>query len=96
VADGLSVAKIHILLGRRGVEVPYRTPSRFAVSRCEAERAKLTVRVVDPPPGQELQVDFGRMGLVLAGEHKKICYALIFTACWSRHCYVHLCFSQPL
>ncbi|HAW11692.1 MAG TPA: IS21 family transposase [Chloroflexi bacterium] len=94
VADGLTVTKVHVLLGRRGVEVPYRTLSRFAVERCGAGRAKLTVRVVDPPPGQELQVDFGRMGLVPAGEHKKVCYALIFTACWSRHCYVHLCFSQ--
>jgi hypothetical protein len=34
------------------------------------------VAVADPEPGQELQVDFGRMGLLPAGERKKVCHAL--------------------
>jgi hypothetical protein len=71
VEDGLNVKKIHDLLARQGVAVPYRTLARFATERCGAGRPGLTVAVADPGPGQELQVDFGRMGLLSAGEHKK-------------------------
>lgn len=93
--DGdLNVKKIHDLLGRQGVQVPYRTLARFAVERCGAGRNTTTVPVADPEPGQELQVDFGRMGLLPAGERKKVCHALVFTACSSRHCFIWLTFSQ--
>ena len=68
VTDGLTVVKIGILLQRRGVVVPHRTLARFAVERCGAGRRKTTVRVTDPPPGTELQVDFGRLGLVRDGD----------------------------
>jgi len=94
VEDGLNVKKIHDLLARQGVAVPYRTLARFAVERCGAGGKALTVAVVDPEPGQEVQVDFGRMGLLSAGERKKVCHGLIFTACSSRHCFVWLTFSQ--
>ena len=94
VEQGLTVAKIGVLLARRGTEVPYRALVRFAVERCDAGKQRLTVRVADPAPAQELQVDYGRMGLVPDGERRRVCYALILTACYSRHCYVHLCFSQ--
>jgi transposase len=94
VNKDLTVAKMHQLLVRRGVNVPYRTLVRFAVERCGAGKNRITVRVVDPPPGTELQVDFGRMGLLPDGERNRVCHALIFTACWSRHCYVWICFSQ--
>jgi transposase len=41
-------------------------------------------------------VDFGRMGLVFDAERgrRRVCWALIFTACYSRHCFVWLSFSQ--
>lgn len=94
VDQGLTVTKVHDLLGRKGVQVPYRTLVRFAVERCGAGRKTTTVPVADPEPGQELQVDFGKMGLLPAGEHKKVCYALIFTACSSRHCFIWLTFHQ--
>jgi len=94
VEEGLNLKKIHDLLARQGVHVPYRTLARFAVERCGAGKRATTVPVADPEPGKELQVDFGRMGLLPAGERKKVCYALIFTACSSRHCFVWLCFSQ--
>ena len=85
VAKDLTVVKIGILLARRGVVVPHRTLARFAVERCGAGRRSTTVRVDDPPPGVELQVDFGRLGLVADGERRRVCWALIFTACFSRH-----------
>jgi transposase len=94
VGQGLTVVKIGVLLGRRGVVVPHRTLARFAVQRCGAGRRSTTVRVDDPPPGVELQVDFGRLGLVADGERRRVCWALIFTACFSRHCFVWPTFNQ--
>ena len=90
----LTVVKIGILLARRGVVVPHRTLARFAVQRCGAGRRTTTVRVDDPPPGVELQVDFGRLGLVADGERRRVCWALIFTACFSRHHFVWPTFRQ--
>lgn len=94
VNDGLTVVKIGGLLKRRGVEVPHRTLARFAVQRCGAGRRKTTVRVNDPPPGTELQVDFGRLGLVADGDKRRVCHGLIFTACFSRHMFVWPTFVQ--
>jgi len=94
VKQDLTVVKIGILLTRRGVVVPHRTLARFAVERCGAGRRSTTVRVDDPPPGVELQVDFGRLGLVADGERRRLCWALIFTACFSRHHFVWPTFNQ--
>jgi transposase len=94
VQQDLTVVKIGILLARRGVVVPHRTLARFAVERCGAGRRSTTVRVDDPPPGVECQVDFGRLGLVADGERRRVCWALIFTACFSRHCFVWPTFHQ--
>ena len=94
VKDGLTVVKIGVLLERKGVVVPHRTLARFAVERCGAGRRLLTVRVDDPPPGSELQVDFGRLGLVPDGDKNRVCQALVFTACFSRHQFVWPTFAQ--
>jgi transposase len=92
--DDLTVTKIGILLARRGVVVPPRTLARFCVERCGAGRRTVTVRVTDPPPGRELQVDFGRLGLVPDGEKRRVCHGLIFTAVYSRHQFVWPTFLQ--
>ncbi len=94
VKEDLTVVKIGALLRRRGVEVPHRTLARFAVERCGAGRRRTTVRVDDPPPGTECQVDFGRLGLVPDGERRRVCQGLIFTACYSRHQFVWPTFRQ--
>ena len=94
VGEDLTVVKIGILLSRRGVVVPHRTLARFAVERCGAGRRSTTVRVDDPPPGVELQVDFGRLGMVPDGDRRRVCQALIFTACFSRHQFVWPTFTQ--
>ena len=91
----LTVTKIGILLARRGVVVPHRTLARFCVERLgTSKRATTTVRVDDPPPGSELQVDFGRLGLVADGDRQRVCQGLIFTACYSRHQFVWPTFAQ--
>ena len=92
--DGLTVVKVGILLERKGVVVPPRTLARFAVERCGAGKRTTTVRVDDPPPGTELQVDFGKLGLVPDGDRRRVCHGLIFTACFSRHQFVWPTFAQ--
>jgi transposase len=99
VDDGLRLTKIAELLARRGVAgVPYRTLHRFAVERCGFGHRDVTVRVADGEPGVECQVDFGRMGLMFdrVGGRRRVVWALIFTACYSRHCFVWLSFRQRL
>jgi transposase len=98
VEDKLTVKKAHELLERRGVVVPERTLHRYALEVLGVSRAnrRTTVRVADGEPGAELQVDFGRMGLLPdpATGRQRVCWALIFTACYSRHSYVQLGFRQ--
>ena len=95
--DELTVTKVGTLLARQGVVVPGRTLRRFATEVSGPRRGRgTTVRVADGEPGDELQVDFGRMGLLFDPEtgRNRVCHALIFTACYSRHCFVWLSFSQ--
>jgi transposase len=98
VRQGLSVVKIGVLLERRGVVVPYRTLHRFCVERCGFGRTAVTVRVADGEPGVECQLDFGYLGMLadpVTRRQRKV-HALIFTACYSRHMFVWLSFTQTL
>jgi transposase len=99
VKQGLTVVKIGVLLERQGVAVPYRTLHRFCAERCGYGRtAATTVRVADGEPGMECQLDFGYLGLLadpVSGRQRKV-HALIFTACYSRHMFVWLSFTQTL
>ena len=95
VEGGVPVVKIGILLARQGVVVAERTPHRFAAGPCGGK--KLTTPVDDGPPGSELQVDFGDLGLIPAGESpRRKLRALVFTACFSRYMFVYLTFSKTL
>jgi len=96
--DKLSIVKVEQLLTRRGVNVPYRTLHRFAVQRCGFRPKDTTVRVLDGEPGVECQIDFAQMGFILdpdTGKKHRV-HALIFTACYSRHMFVWLTYSQTL
>ena len=56
------------------------------------------MRVADGEPGAECQLDFGYLGLIadpVTGRQRKV-HALIFTACYSRHMFVWLSFTQTL
>lgn len=96
--DGLTVVKVHDLLGRRGVVVPQRTLHRYALEACDVGRGRrgTTVRVNDGEPGQECQIDFGRLGLVSdpGTGRQRVCHALIFTPVVSRYSFVWLTFRQ--
>lgn len=96
---GLRLTKVHQLLQRRGVDVPYSSLHRFAVQHCGfADRRRVTVRMADCEPGEVAQVDFGRLGLVPDPEadRQRVLHALIVTLIHSRHQYVHVCHSQRL
>ncbi len=98
VDEGLTVVKTHELLARQGIAVPQRSVHRYALEVLGVGRSarRSTVPVADGEPGGELQVDFGRMGLIFdsGSGRRRVCWALIFTACYSRHCFVWLSFNQ--
>lgn len=98
VKTDLQLTNIHGKLTRRGVDVPYRTLHRFAAEQCGFGRRQPTLRVADGEPGVECQVDFGRLGLLADPEsgRRRALHALIFTAVFSRHVFVHLSFGQTL
>jgi transposase len=97
VDEELKLTKVHELLERRiGPVVPYRTLHRFARSELGFGRKESTVRVDDGEPGQELQIDFGRLGYLFEperGRNRRL-WALILTACYSRHQFVWPTFHQ--
>jgi hypothetical protein len=98
VAEGLTVVKAGELLTRRGICVPERTLHRYALETLGVGRSARgsTVRVADGEPGVEVQIDFGKMGLIADPEsgRRRVCQALIFTAVYSRHSFVWLTFTQ--
>src|SRR6266852_5002742 len=95
VEGDVPVVKIGILLARQGVVVAERTLHRFAAERCGGP--KLTTPVDDGPPGGELQIDFGDLGLIPAGDgRRRKLRALVFTACFSRYMFAYLTFSMTL
>jgi transposase len=67
------------------------------VSRLEGARPQVTVRI-EVKPGDEAQVDFGYVGLLLdpaTGRQRKA-WAFVMTLSWSRHMYVEFVFDQTV
>jgi transposase len=98
IEQGVTLTKAHVLLERRAVVVPYRTLHRYAVTELGFGRRRPTVPVADGDPGVELQVDFGRLGLVPdpARGTRRVTHGLIFTAVYSRHVFVFPTHRQTL
>jgi transposase len=97
VEEDLTAKKIHELLERRGVGAPLRTTQRYVAEVCGRTRGQgPTVRVADGEPGDECQVDFGRLGLLFDADagRNRVVHALLFTACYSRHQFLWLTFRQ--
>lgn len=94
--EELTLTKVHVLLRRRGCTVPYRTLHRYCVAELGFGRDRSTVRVADCEPGQEVQVDYGRMGLLfdLFRQRRRVAWCLIFTSVFSRHMFCWLTFEQ--
>jgi transposase len=91
----LRLTKVHVLLGRMGVEVSYPTLRRYVMKELEWRRPAVTVRVDDPPAGQEAQLDFGRMGRVTFMDGTcRVLWALVLVLSRSRHMFVWPTFVQ--
>lgn len=95
---GLRLTKVHILLTRHGVQVPYSSLYRFAVKHCQFGGQRSTVRMAEVAPGEVVEIDFGRLGLVYDAtvDRRRRLWALIVTLVHSRHQYIHTTFSQKL
>lgn len=94
---GLQLTKVHQLLARHGVRVPYSSLHRFAVKQCGfGARGRITVRMADVPPGELAEVDFGRLGRVWdpITARRRTAWALVVVLVHSRHQYGHVTFSQ--
>jgi transposase len=93
----LRLTKVHTLLVRdHGLRASYDTLWRWARQELSWRERPSTVRVDDPPPGQEAQIDFGCMGLIVdaeTGRRRKL-WALIVTLAMSRYQFVWPTFRQ--
>jgi transposase len=91
----LTLVRVRELLARDGSDVAYTTLRRWARVELGYGRRTPTVRVDDPPAGEESQVDFGLMGYVTApdGRRRKL-HVLIVTLPMSRYQFVWPTFVQ--
>jgi transposase len=92
----LKLTKVLDLLTRRGVEVTYPTLRRFVIAELGWHKRMPTVRVDDSPPGDEVQIDYGKMGRLrddATGKMRDL-WALIVTLTFSRFMFVMPMFSQ--
>ena len=98
-ADRLQVTRILELLLERGCEVSYTSLRRFIQHRNWGRRRNLgTVRMADTAPGEVVELDFGRLGLIHdpgTGRRRTV-WALLLVLGYSRHCFVWPTFSQTL
>lgn len=88
-ARPLRLVRVHELLAREEVAVSYTTLRRYARRELGWRKQQPTVRLNDPAPGQEAQIDFGLMGTISDedGQARKL-YALIVTLSSSRYTFV--------
>lgn len=93
----LRLVRVHELLQRDGVAVAYTTLRRFAHEQLGWRERKVTVRVEDPPPGEEAQIDFGEMGFVVDADGKKRkLWVLVVSLSMSRYMFVWPTLNQTL
>jgi len=93
----LKLTKILTLLVRNhNVEASYDTLRRYVIQELGWGQKESTIRLEDPPAGQEAQVDFGKMGMIVESEtgRKRMLWALVITLSFSRYQFVWPTFSQ--
>lgn len=93
----LRLSKIHTLLARdHDLHASYDTLWRYAHEELAWREKPSTVRVDDPPPAQEAQIDFGKMGTIVDAEtgRRRTLWALIVTLSFSRYQFVWPTFRQ--
>ncbi len=96
IEQGLRLSRIHALLTREGTTVTYATLRRYVMRELGWGKPQSTVRLDDPPAGQEAQVDFAEMGRVHDPDTGRVrrLWVLIVTLSMSRYSFVWPTFSQ--
>lgn len=94
--ERVRLSKIRRLLHRRGIDVPYSTLHRFAVSELDFGRRAPTIPVADGKPGEEIHIDTGWMTQLEPDERgrRRRFRAWIFTPHLSRYRFVYPCFEE--
>jgi len=93
----LRLSKVHTLLVRdHGLVASYDTLRRYAMEDLGWQKKEATILLEDPPAGQEAQVDFGKMGMMLdvATGRMRALWVLIVTLSFSRYQFVWPSFLQ--
>lgn len=96
--DRLILTKIHELLGREGLAVPYPTLHRFARKHCGFGKPAGTVRRIEGTPGEFVEVDFGQLGLLqeLGSGQRRVVHGFMMVLGYSRLSCVVPVFRQDL
>jgi hypothetical protein len=91
LSHGVRLTKIRRLLKRREVHVSYATLHRYAIEELGFGRRAPTIPVADCGPGEEVQLDTGRVGWLRRDDsgHRRYFKAWIFTSVRSRHRFVY-------
>lgn len=94
--QGVRLTKVHRLLKRDGIQVPYSALYRYARQELEFGRKAPTVRLAEGNPGEEIQVDTGWMTALEPDENgrRKRFRAFIFTPRVSRYRFVFPCLRE--
>lgn len=92
----LRLRKVHKLLVRRGVGASYWMLRRFVIEQLGWKERDVTILLEEPEPGQEAQVDFGKMGKLWDEQQgrMRVLWALIVTLGFSRYQFVWPTFQQ--
>jgi len=90
----LRLVRVQELLARDGVVVAYTTLRRFAHAQLGWRERPPTVRVDDPPMGEEAQIDFGHVGHIEVDGKRRKLWALVVTLSASRYSFVWPLLSQ--
>lgn len=97
VAKQVPLSKVQELLHRQsGAMVPYRTLHRYAVRELGFGGRRVTVRVAEGKPGEELQLDFGAVGWIREDGRRRRVWALVLTSVVSRYQFVWLTYRQTV
>lgn len=90
----MTMKQIWRLLRERGVKLSYPSVKRYIRSSVAPATPKVTVRL-ETPPGQQAQVDFGKIRVQL-GETPRALWVFVMTLSFSRHRFVRFVERQDL
>lgn len=85
---------VRLLQQHVGVLVPVRTLNRFIAEELPQRQPKGTLRLVEPPAGEVLEIDFMEVGMVVIGGEPVKLMALVCVAAFSRHAFVWPCLGM--